>query len=208
MTLFCFLWVPLFYLLWHSMFRNNLSSSGVWALFLGGIAALLQFFLDDLINPRGFGLFRWLNAWVDIIVLPAILPIIIYLIIFLISLFRIPSSSADYINFALLWQIPNAALRAVSWSSSGDPIFLVLVPVLWTSLICGIFLFIDLIKAFPRWYIITASVLGIIILPFTAATTWWAFYSQRTSQALPLLIFTLSPFFVYMIFAWLRTSRN
>jgi hypothetical protein len=205
MLLFCFLWIPLFYLFRHSLSEANTSVSGIWALILGSIVALAQFFLGDLIYPGGFGLSRWINALVDIVVLPAVLPLFIYM--FFLP-FRFSASSTEFTNFALLWLIPNAALRAVSWSASSDPVLLVLVPILWTALVCGIPFFVGCIRAFPRWYLIILSLLGIFTLPFLAATAWRAFFSQRLLQGFLLLGFTLLPMLGSLVIAWIRSGKS
>ena len=208
MTLFCILWIPLFYLFWNSLSKKNVGSDGIWALLLGSIVALIQFFLGDFIDPGGFGFSRWLSAWVDIVVLPALIPILFYLSFVVLSFFRISSSSKDFINFSLLWLIPSAALRAVGWSSNSDPVFLVFVPLLWTALACGIPFFVDLIKNYRRWYVISSSVLGILLLPFLSATAWWAYYSQRANQGLLLLCFSLSPLLAYTIDTWIKAGNK
>ena len=206
MTFFCILWIPLFYLFWHSLSRKNMGFSGVWALLLGSIVALVQFFFGNFINPGGFGLSRWISGLVDIVVLPALLPFFIYLVFVIVSFFRIPSSPADFVNFGLLWLIPNAALRAVGWITTSDPVFLVLVPLLWTALACGIPFFIDLIKSFSRWYVVIPSLLCILLLPFLAATAWWAFYSQKTSQGLLFSIISLCPLLAFVVVAWIKAN--
>jgi len=124
MSLFCLLWVPLF-----CLFRRSISGEetpgGVWALLLGSITAIFQFSLGYLVYPGGFGFSRWLYGFVDIVSLPALVPLLVYA---LFCLFRVFSGSADFANFALLWLIPVAALRAISWSPYGDPLLLVMVP--------------------------------------------------------------------------------
>ena len=175
---------------------------------LGSIVALVQFFLGDLIYPGGFGLSRWISALVDIVVLPALLPFFVYFLFVLFRLFRFTAPSTDFGNFALLWLIPCSALKAVSWGAGSDLTLLVLVPLLWTALACGISFFIDLIRAFLHWYIIIPSALGILILPFLAATAWWAFYSQKPDQGFFLLASTLLPLVVSLIIAWVRQVKR
>jgi len=205
MTLFCFLWAPLFYLFRRSLADGNANASGIGALLLGSIAALVQFFLGDLIHPGGFGLSRWISGWVDIVVLPALLPILIYLIFVFLGF---SSASIEFTNFSLLWLIPSGVLRAVSWSSGNDPVFLVLAPVLWTALVCGIPFFIECVRKFPRWYIVIFSLIGILILPFLAATAWWAFYCQKSFQGFFLSGFTLIPMLASLIIAWLKHPKS
>ena len=169
---------------------------------LGSIIALIQFFLGNLADPGGFGFSRWLNACVDIVALPAILPLLVYL---LITVFRLSSGSVNFTNFALLWLIPGAGIRAVSWSAGSDPVLLVLVPLLWTAIAVGIPFFIGFFMTSYQWYARISSVLGILALPFLAATAWWAFYSQKT--ILGIVFFTLSiiPLLLSQILSWRKS---
>ena len=176
MAFFCILWAPLFYMFRRSLGTNS-GSGGVWALLLGSIIAIVQFFFGDIINPGGFGLSRWISAFVDIVSLPVILPMLVYL---LFLVFRITSSdSIDFAGFTLLWLIPAAGLRAIGWGSENDPVVLVLVPLLWTALAVGISFFIELILHYMRWYVIILAGICILLLPLLASTAWWAFYSQK-----------------------------
>ena len=173
MSLFWLLWTPLFYL-----FKRSLSpaseAGGVWALLLGSVVALAQFFLGAFVNPGGFGLSRWVSGCIDIVTLPAVLPLLVYLL--LIGL-RIISDAPDFTPgahtaFALLWLIPTGALRAVSWSAQGDPILLVLVPLLWTAIAVGVPFFVSLILDRPPFWLLIPSALAALVLPFLAATVY------------------------------------
>ena len=183
MSIFCLLWVPFFYL-----FRRSISSggsSGVWALLLGSITAILQFFLGNFIsNPGGFGVSRIIFGFVDIVSLPVLIPIVIY---FIILIFQGFSADIDFANFALLWLIPIGALRALSWSSTNDPILLILTPLLWTALAVGISFFVKLVISHFRWYTVILSFICILALPAVSALTYWAFFSQQELYAFPLL---------------------
>jgi hypothetical protein len=193
--------MPLFYLFWHSLSQDNPGSGGVWALILGSVVALIQFFLGNLVNPGGFGLSRWVSACVDIVTLPAVLPLLVYL---LFIGFRVLSGPFDFANFALLWLIPGAAIRAVSWSAGRDPSLLVLVPLLWTAIALGVPFFIDRVFQVSRWYAVAPLGLAILALPFTASTAWWAFYSQKFSLGVLLLFITLVPMLISMILSFIR----
>jgi hypothetical protein len=189
MIIFCLLWVPLFFL-----FRRTFSGgggSGVWALLLGSITAIIQFFLGDIVSPGGFGFSRALFGFIDIVSLSAIIPLLVYLFILFFKGF---SGDVDFANFALLWLIPVGALRALSWSSTNDPILLVMTPLLWTALAVGIPFFINLMLNNLRWYTVVLSVMGILILPACAAATYWAFFSQYTLFGFVLLAVTHIPF--------------
>ncbi len=176
MSVFCLLFVPLFYFFRRSVTETN-GSGGVWALLLGSLTAVIQFFLGYFVSPGGFGLTRWLFGFVDIVSVPVILPLVIYSILFL---FRSFSGEPDFTNFTLLWLIPVAVLRAIAWSETSDSILLIAAPILWTSLAVGIPFFISRIFSGSRWYIISIFILCILLMPVLAAAVYWAFFSQIT----------------------------
>jgi hypothetical protein len=191
MSLFCLLWTPLFYLFRRSISsREEAGSGGILALLLGSLVALLHFFLGALINPGGFGLSRWLSGCIDIVVLPALLPLPVY---FVLTRFRIVSGKVDFTNFALLWLIPGGALRTVGWSAQGDPILLVLVPLLWTALAVGFPFCAGLIFRRRLGLLLPLLVLAALGLPFLAATVYWAFFYQKLIWGYLLLLITVIP---------------
>jgi hypothetical protein len=203
MSLFCLLWTPLFYLYWRSISPAGESGAGgIWALLLGSFFALFQFFLGAMVSPGGFGFSRWLSGCIDVITLPALLPLLAYLA--LIG-FRVISGNADFTGFALLWIIPMGALRAVSWGAQGDPILLVLAPLLWTAIAGGIpflgALFIDgsILVRIPL-------ALAILVLPFLAGTAYWAFFCQKLTLGFPLLLLSLAPILVGSILGAVRSA--
>ena len=202
MTVFCFLWIPIFYLFRRST-QDNIGSGGVWALLLGSFVALIQFLLGDLVNPGGFGLSRWINAWVDIVALPVILPLLVY---FFFIIFKITTGTVDFANFTLLWLIPGAGIRAVSWSSAADPVYLVLVPLLWTALAMGIPFFIQCIMNFSQWFIRLPFSVCIMALPFLAATSWWAFYAQKFWFGMLFLALSIIPLAVSVVISWQQSK--
>jgi hypothetical protein len=204
MSLFCLLWIPLFYLFRHSLSPDNPPSGGVWALLLGSIAALVQFFLGNLVNPGGFGLSRWVSACVDIIALPAVLPLLVYLVFIV---FRVLSGPFDFANFALLWLIPGAAIRALSWSAGRDPTLLVLAPLLWAAIALGIPFFIEKMFRSSRWYALGSLGLGILAQPLTAAAAWWAFYSQKFSFGVFLFVLAILPMMISLVLSFVRAGE-
>ncbi|MDR1240086.1 MAG: hypothetical protein LBK27_08220 [Treponema sp.] len=195
MSLFCFLWTPLFYLFRRSLGDAEGGSGGALALLLGGVAAVFQISFGPLIHSGGFGLSRWMSGFVDIVALPALIPILVYL---LFTAFRLLSGAADFTNFALLWLIPVAAIRSVGWSSLNDPALLVLAPLLWTAIAVGIPFFIGIAASARPWVLILAG-LAILAIPVLAATTYWAFFSQRTLSGFCLLLVVLAPAVVSVI---------
>jgi hypothetical protein len=202
MMLFCLLWPPLFYLFWRSLNEQE-RTGGTWALVLGSIVALVQFFLGSLINPGGFGFSRWVSAYVDIVALPATLPFIVSLVFFI---FRIISRESNFTNLAFLWLIPVAALRALSWSAQNDPLLLLGVPVLWTFVIVGMGFFIQMIQE-SREIAAVPAIAGVIALPFLAATAYWALFSQYTAVGLVLFVLTLVPASASLFIAFLEGRK-
>jgi len=196
MNFFCLLWIPLFYLLRRS-FMGGAGGGGVWAILFGCITAILQFVMGYLVSPGGFGFSRWLFGFIDIVSLPVLIPIIICLILFLFQGF---SGDPDFAGFALLWMIPVAALRAISWSTDHNSILLVAVPLLWTALAVGIPFFITLMMGNFRWGTAGIYILCIIVLSALAAGSYWAFFSQQTLLGYIFLFASHIPFFISLGF--------
>ncbi|MDR0502892.1 MAG: hypothetical protein LBH16_06165 [Treponema sp.] len=184
MSFFCLLWVPLFYFLRRAI-RHSSSSGGVWALLLGSIMAIVQFFLGYLISPGGFGFSRLYFGFIEIVSFPVLVPLFIYTFVAIRRRFK---GDIDFTNFALLWIIPVGALRAISWSSTNDPILLVIVPLLWTSIAAGIPFFIRWMTGGFRWFKAVVSIPCILIIPVLGASVYWAFFSQRTITGIILLV--------------------
>jgi hypothetical protein len=194
MVYFCLLWVPLFFMLRRSFSQSG--SYGVWALLLGSITAIVQFFLGNIISPDGFDFSRFLFGFVDIVCVPVLLPILVYLVILIFKKF---SCQIDFANFALLWLIPIGALRALSWSSTNDPILLVMTPLLWTALAVGISFFINLTVHNFKWYTAIFSFLGILLMPVLACVTYWVFFSHQNLMGYGLLIAANIPLILSLI---------
>jgi formate hydrogenlyase subunit 4 len=202
MSLFCLLWVPLFYL-----FRRSITgaggSGGVWALLLGSVHAVFQFSLGYAVHPGGFGFSRWVFAFVDIVSLPVLIPLLVYAACVLLKLF---SGGFDFTGFALLWMIPVSALRAISWSSQSDPLLLVVSPLLWTALAVGIPFFISCMLAHFRMFVLVPAILGILALPVAAAASWWALFSQRTVLGAMLFFVSLAPMLVSVTLDFIKAK--
>jgi len=195
MVVFCLLWVPLFYI-----FRRTFSGgggSGIWALLMGSIVAIFQFFLGFFLSPGGFEVSRFLFGFVNIVSLPVLIPLVFYLILLIFKGF---SDNVDFANFALLWLIPVGGLRAISWSSTNDPILLIMTPLLWTALAVGLPFFINIMLRNFRWYTILLSIPCILILPFLASLTYWAFFSQQTLLGFGFLFLTFIPLGISLTF--------
>jgi hypothetical protein len=178
--------MPLFYLFWSSLIPEEKSLGSILALILGSTVALVFFFLGSLVEPGGLGLSRWISGFIDMVSMPAVLPLLVYLLLLPLKL------SNDFANFALLWLIPDLILRTVGWSDQQDPILLVLVPVLRTAIVVGIASFIRIIIS-GRLGAVISALFGMAALPFLAATSYWAFFSQNNTMGFVLLFITITP---------------
>jgi len=201
MTLFCLFWVPVFYFFWRSITGGN-TSGWAWALIAGSIVALFQFLNGPLVEPGGFGLSRWASGFVDIVALPVLIPLLVYLLLFFL---KIIVGNIDFAGFALLWIMPGAAVRSLTWSAvQRDSILLVLVPILWTAIAIGIPFFIDRILTNARPLVIVLSGLAILFIPFAAATSYWAFFVQETTMGIVFLLIAAAPMLVSVIMSFLK----
>ena len=193
MNIFGLLWVPLFYSLWRSIPGNKDKGEG-WALILGILAAVGHYFLESMVDPGGFQFSRWLSGFF-IVAFPVLIPLLIY---FLFVCLRFIREDRDYSGFTLAWLIPGAVINALRWSSFSNPILLILIPLLWTSIAIGVPLFINLIN--PQKIILTILVsLGILAVPLTAVSSYWAFYSHKTQNGVILLIITVIPMIISVV---------
>ena len=188
MSLFCFLWTPLLYLFWRSIAGTG-SSGEVWALLLGSVAACVRFLSGSFIRPGAFGLSRWISACVDIVALPAALPLLACLLLVRLRVLR---GAVNYAGFALLWLVPGAALRAVSWSALNDPSLLILTPVLRTAIAAGVPFFMSMMER-SRGGLRILQAMAAAALPLLAATSWWAFFVQWNWRGLLLFLPSLAP---------------
>lgn len=203
MSFFCLLWIPLFYLFWRNLTGNEAFAGGVWAPLAGSIVALIWFFMGPIVDHGGFGISRWVSGCLDIIVLPALVPILFYL--FLVC-FKIISGNVNFANFALLWLIPGAAIKAISWSSQSDPILLVLVPILWTAIAVGIPFFAGFFQ-YGRLVVIIPASLGILVVPFAAACSYWAFFTQKSLWGFLFLFAAAAPMLVSLVMLLMKAEE-
>jgi hypothetical protein len=203
MSLFCLLWLPLFYLFWRSISPEESGYGGIWALLLGSITALFQFFFGAFVAPGGFGFSRWLSGFVDLVSAPVLLPLLVCL---LMVLFRLIPGNVDFTGFALLWIIPMGALRAVNWGAKGDPVLLVLVPLLWTAIAGGLPFLGGLILRFS-WPVRIPAALALLTLPPLAAVVYWAFFRQELGRGFPLLALSLAPLLASCVLAAWNSRR-
>jgi uncharacterized membrane protein YqaE (UPF0057 family) len=205
MILFCFLWTPLFCLFWRSITAPETENSGgIWALLLGSAAAFVRFLLGSLISPGAFGFSRWLGVCVDIVALPAALPLAAY---WLLIRLRALGRTADCANFALLWLIPGAVMAAANRSGLNDPALLALALVLRTAIGAGLPFFINMTGK-SGGGIRMLRALAAAVLPFLAATSYWAFFSQRTWLGILLLVPAFLPAVISAAVNFTRQAKS
>lgn len=191
MNFFCFLWMPLFYFFWISLRPPTAANSGgVGALLLGSACALVRYITAPWISPGEFGFSRWLSTLVDTVSLPALLPLLFFA---LFSALNIIPAPGDPVGFALLWLVPEGMFRSLNPAGRRDPVFLTLVPVLWTAIALGIPLFARFLSNRKRRFRMALALFGITALPLAAASCYWAFFCRRLPLGWVLLAATLMP---------------
>jgi hypothetical protein len=216
MILFCVFWIPLLYILWR-LFRPAASIGrfwSFWALLLGACVALFQYFTGNLIDGGGFGDARFYSTLLDVLGIPAVLPLLVWgCIAGLKKLFHRPGvMEPDLCSFTLLWLIPSGLYRAVFWSSARFPLYLVLVPLLWSALALGMPFCLRVCVKHPAKHpsrpgnkatligMRIAAGLGCIALPFIAAAAWKAFFGMETFKGILFLFLSLIPAVLSFLF--------
>lgn len=205
MSVFCLLWMPLFYLFWSALSPGkDTGLGGICALLFGSILGLVLFFWGPLIKPGGFEQSRWISGFVDMISVPVLLPLLLYL---LLLPFGFSRTRADAMNFALLWLIPDLVIRTVSWRVQNQPFLLVLVPLLRTALVIGIPFFVGLMVT-GNVALILVAILGIIGLPLAGTTSYWAFFCQRPTLGYVFFVITVIPLGAAIGLSWYRARKS
>jgi hypothetical protein len=174
MSFFCVFWTPLVLFFWNSLnMREHKSSGGLLAFVLGTLLSVFHYLFYPLVKASGFGLFLWFHTLIDIVSVPAVLPLLVFA---LLTFLRLPGVGADPAKFVLTALIPAGILRAIGWGGQNAPLYLVLVPLIWTMLVLSVSFFVRLVfRNFPLWLI---TLLSVIVLAPAAATVFWAFYGQ------------------------------
>jgi hypothetical protein len=193
MSLFCLFWTPLVLLLWVSLNSESRGNSGgILAFVLGSLISVLHYLFYPPINGAGFGLSLWSFALINIVLIPVVLPFLLFVLLAIPGFFKGKADTAKFVFFAL---IPAGIIRAIGWSAQNDPLYLVLVPLLWTMLALGISFFARLVResSFP-WII--PLLLVILLMPLIAAAVFWAFYGQMSMAGFILLAVLAVPFIV------------
>jgi hypothetical protein len=201
MSVFCLLWIPLFFLFWSALVPYTIDVSGALAVVLGSVVAILQFFFGNLIVGGAFGRERWIGVFVDVAALPALLPLLVYALFLLL---RIAKDPTGFGSFSLIWLAPSGILRTVQWGAENDPAKLLLIPVLWTSIAVCVSSFINLWLRKKTLAVAACSMAGAALIAPLAATVYWAFFSQKMAlERWTLLLGTLALLAFAVAIAWL-----
>ncbi|GMO26740.1 MAG: hypothetical protein Ta2F_02300 [Termitinemataceae bacterium] len=210
MVLFCALWVPCIFFCFSSLVRagNIIQEKAnfvtVSALLTGVSAGLARFFVPLIIDtPDGFGISRWLSAFVDYTAVPIIFPLIILFIFQTVS--RIVVN--DKCSFVLCALIPVALVRSIFYSETGGFIRLVLTPLLWTSTIVCLYPLFNLLsknKIIKK----TKAVFLIFGLLLITATCWWLFFCQHILYGAILLLLPIAGSVATVIFLYRNKSKR
>lgn len=169
MSLFCFLSLPLFCAYRRSIRPGRTTRTGLALAFLAGAAfALLSSVAGDVVAPWALGAGLWLHSLVDRILLPAFVPLGAS------YLYRTTRAAAgtESGDLSLAWLSSFAAIKAISWSASADPVDLMLTPALWAAVAAG---FPWLVERVRDEYGIASfsATAAAVALPFAAATALW-----------------------------------
>jgi hypothetical protein len=205
MSLFC-LAVPLiFFLFWKSLSEDHaVSTGGIWAIVLGSILAVVHYAVSPIIISGEFGLLQWIIGFLNVIIFPSISALGICL---LFKFLRIFSATVTITNFLLLWSIPFGIFQMMIYSSQADPLYLVIVPLIWIALAVGFDFFITMVPLVKRW-IAVFCIVGAVCLPFAAATAYWALFCQNTVLGYLLLPAVLLPMLIHTGMLFVKALKN
>ncbi|MCL2006697.1 MAG: hypothetical protein FWG77_01295 [Treponema sp.] len=207
MSLFSLLWIPLFYLFWCSISSiKNKNALYELLAFLGGcIIAGIVIAFGPLIDGGGFGFLRWLSGSLELFALPAVLPLLICILLFKLGLIQ---EVEFFANITLMWLLPGAIVHTLFLSVTGDPILLMLIPILWAAIAVGVPFFIKLMMQGSNIYLTILACSGAVIIPFTAATSYWALFSQRNIIGFLLFSASTAPMIAAVVISFISTSEE
>jgi hypothetical protein len=170
---------------------------------------VIRFFSASFISAGGFGLSRYISAFVDYAGLPVVIPLIVCAVFYKIRqrVYR-RVYSPDWTGFILLALVPVVLVAAIRWGTEKNPLPLVLVPLLWTAgtvTLYPLFTFILKKRSLVR---LIAGLLGIAVIPFLASAVFWQFFIQKNLSAFGLLALFLAPAAATVYVLLRRTREN
>ena len=205
MSLFCVFWAPVVLFLWVSLnSENGGNSGGIPALVLGSLVSALHYLFYPPVNAAGFDFSLWLFALINIVLIPVAPPLLVFALLSVPGFFK---GKRDPAGFVLFWLIPSGIVRAFGWSARNSPLYLILIPLLWTTLALGVSFFARLVREsfFPRIIFLLA---GIFLMPLAAAAIFWAFYRQMAVAGFILLAVFSIPSIIALAAACLEFTRS
>jgi hypothetical protein len=169
-----------------------------WALLTGAVCAAVRFFVPCFIEPGGFGMSRYLGAFVDYTSVPVLFPLAVAL--FVSRLCR-GAEINDFTGFVLLAIVPSAFVCSIPWGARRDMLRLALTPLLWTALAVAFYPVSRLLAqgaadsggqrvSLPRK---TIAVFGFAVFSLLPPLVWWIFFCNRPLYGALLLIPALAP---------------
>ncbi|MDR2901183.1 MAG: hypothetical protein LBV20_06655 [Treponema sp.] len=205
MSLFCLALPLVFFLFWKSLSEEHaISTGGIWALVLGSILAIIHYMASPLITSGEFGFLQWMIGFIDVIAFPVLIALGLCLLFMFFKLF---SATIKITNFLLLWCIPFGVIQMMSHSTQAEPLYLVIVPLMWIALAVGFGFFIKSIPIVKQWVAILCIV-GAVFLPFVATTSYWALYCQNYILGYVLFGITLLPMIIHTGMLFIKTGKN
>jgi hypothetical protein len=205
MSLFCLVLPLLFFFFWKSLSDEHaVSTGGFWALLLGSITAIVHFMVSPILTSGEFGFMQWMIGFLDVIVFPSIIALGISLLFKFLKIF---SAEMQITNFMLLWSIPFAIFQMMIYGNQGEPLYLVIVPLIWIALAVGFGFFINMIPNVTRWMAVLC-IAGAVLLPVAASTAYWFLYCQNYVLGYILFGITLAPMLIHTGMLFVQAVKN
>jgi hypothetical protein len=177
--------------------HNNLNAvflEKICAIAIGTVYGILRFFSPNFISASGFGISRYISAYIDYAALPVIIPLIACCVFSRIQkkVFHL-DWTPDWTGFIILSLIPVILVSAVRWGNEKNPLLLVLIPVLWTSLAVAVHPLFNFIYKKPSLIRPIIGTAGFVLLSLLSAAVWQQFFIQENLIAFGLLAALLAP---------------
>ncbi len=171
------------------MENGNTSTGMVPALLSGLLSALVFMPLAGLSGPSPFGLTRWIHGFLIVSLVPSAIPLLLHVLLY--GKHR-EGTAVSRESFILLYAVPIGVVQSISGDSLGGSLPLLIMPVLWTSLAIGVPGILRLAES-SRGPAAWASAAAAVLLPFVAATAYWAFFIQEALLGAGLTALCLVP---------------
>ncbi|MDR2343537.1 MAG: hypothetical protein LBD86_03295 [Spirochaetaceae bacterium] len=194
MLLFCTLWTFVFYLFWLAIRPEYSDSRPFWALLAGCAGALARLFIPAFVDAHGFGLSRFVSAFIDYTSIPVLFTLIAAL---LVSRFCPPGGVTDFTGFILLAMTPVSIACLILWDLRYDTLRLVLTPLFWTALALAAYPFACLFRKGLLHKM--AAILGMAAFSLLPPLSWLEFFRHSYVKGAALLAASLAPLLVLSV---------